>query len=95
VQEGLAVGDEISVDGIEGTVEELGHAAVTLRSGDGYLYRVPNRALLEGVVRKTDDNPTETSPRHYALRFGAPVGYGGELVPRPTLPGHAPQYRTG
>jgi small-conductance mechanosensitive channel len=42
------------VDGIEGTVEELGHAAVTLRSGDGYLYRVPNRALLEGVVRKTD-----------------------------------------
>jgi small-conductance mechanosensitive channel len=54
VQEGLAVGDEISVDGIEGTVEELGHAAVTLRSGDGYLYRVPNRTLLEGVVRKTD-----------------------------------------
>ena len=55
VQEGLAVGDEISVDGIEGTVEELGHAAITLRSRDGYLYRVPNRALLEGVVRKTDE----------------------------------------
>ena len=54
VQEGLAVGDEISVDDIEGTVEELGHAAITLRSRDGYLYRVPNRALLEGVVRKTD-----------------------------------------
>jgi len=54
VQEGLAVGDEISVNGIEGTVEELGHAAITLRSSDGYLYRVPNRALLEGVVRKTD-----------------------------------------
>ncbi len=54
VQEGLTVGDDISVDGIEGTVEELGHAAVTIRSQDGYLYRVPNRALLEGVVRKTD-----------------------------------------
>lgn len=54
VQEGLAVGDEISVDGIEGTVEELNYAAVTLRSGDGYLYRVPNQALLESVVRKTD-----------------------------------------
>ncbi len=52
VREGLEVGDEISVDGIEGTVEELGHAAVVLRSEDGYLYRVPNRALLEGVVRK-------------------------------------------
>ncbi|HLL40896.1 MAG TPA: mechanosensitive ion channel domain-containing protein [Rubrobacteraceae bacterium] len=53
VQEDLAVGDEISVDGIEGTVEQLGYSAVTLRSEDGYFYRIPNRALLEGVVRKT------------------------------------------
>ncbi len=53
VQEDLAVGDEISVDGIEGTVEQLGYSAVTLRSEDGYFYRIPNSALLEGVVRKT------------------------------------------
>lgn len=52
VQEGIDLGDEISIDGIEGTVEELGHAAVTLRSEDGYLYRIPNRTLLENVVRK-------------------------------------------
>jgi small-conductance mechanosensitive channel len=52
VREGISEGDEISVDGIEGTVEEIGHAAVVLRSEDGYLYRVPNRTLLEGVVRK-------------------------------------------
>ena len=55
VQEGIDLGDEISIDGIEGTVEELGHAAVTLRSEDGYLYRIPNRTLLEGVVRKKAD----------------------------------------
>ncbi len=54
VQEDIEVGDEISVDGVEGTVEELGYSAVILRSEDGYLYRVPNRALLESVVRKTD-----------------------------------------
>jgi small-conductance mechanosensitive channel len=52
VQEDIAVGDEISVDGIEGIVEQLGYAAVVLRSDDGYLYRVPNRTLLEGIVRK-------------------------------------------
>jgi small-conductance mechanosensitive channel len=52
VQEDIAVGDEISVEGIEGTVEELGYAAVVIRSEDGYLYRVPNRTLLESVVRK-------------------------------------------
>ncbi len=55
VQEGIDLGDEISIDGIEGTVEELGHAAVILRSEDGYLYRIPNRTLLEGVVRKKAD----------------------------------------
>lgn len=52
VREDLAVGDEISLNGAEGTVEELGYASVILRSDDGYLYRVPNRTLLEGIVRK-------------------------------------------
>ena len=46
------MGDEISVNGVEGTVERLGYSAITLRSEDGYLYRVPNRSLLENVVRK-------------------------------------------
>lgn len=50
---GIREGDEISVDGIEGTVEELGLASVTLRSGDGRIHYVPNRVLLEGVVSKT------------------------------------------
>jgi len=52
VQDGTQVGDVISVDGIEGTVEELGYASVTVRSEDGNLYRIPNRTLLENVVRK-------------------------------------------
>ena len=52
VQDGTTVGDVISVKGVEGTVEELGYASVTVRSEDGYLYRIPNRTLLENVVRK-------------------------------------------
>jgi small-conductance mechanosensitive channel len=52
VQDGTEVGDVISVDGIEGTVEELGYASITVRSEDGNLYRIPNRTLLENVVRK-------------------------------------------
>jgi hypothetical protein len=34
-------------------VEELGRAAVVVRSEEGDLYRVPNRILLEGIVRKS------------------------------------------
>lgn len=52
VQDGTQIGDVISVDGVEGTVEELGYASVTIRSADGHLYRIPNRILLENVVRK-------------------------------------------
>jgi small-conductance mechanosensitive channel len=52
VQDGTEMGDVISVDGIEGTVEELGYASITVRSEDGYLYRLPNRTLLENVLRK-------------------------------------------
>ena len=50
---GIRPGDEISVNGVEGIVEELGFASVTLRSEDGRIHHVPNRILLEGVVSKT------------------------------------------
>ena len=52
VQDGTQVGEVISVDGIEGTVEELDYASISVRSADGHLYRIPNRTLLENVVRK-------------------------------------------
>jgi small-conductance mechanosensitive channel len=48
----IRLGDEISVDGVNGVVEELGYASVTLRSEDGSLHHVPNRLLLEGIVTK-------------------------------------------
>jgi len=49
---GIREGDEISVNGIQGTVEELGLASVTLKSEDGRIHHIPNRLLLEGVVSK-------------------------------------------
>jgi small-conductance mechanosensitive channel len=48
----IRLGDEISVDGVTGVVEELGYASVTLRSEDGSFHHVPNRLLLEGIVTK-------------------------------------------
>ncbi len=52
VKENVQRGDEISVNGIEGTVEELGYASITLRSDDGFLHYIPNRIMLEGVMSK-------------------------------------------
>src|SRR5919107_1869843 len=56
---GIREGDEISVNGIEGTVEELGLASVTLKSEDGRIHHIPNRLLLEGVVSKTSRNDAQ------------------------------------
>jgi small-conductance mechanosensitive channel len=52
VQDGLEEGDVISVNGVEGAIEELGYASISIRSEDGDLYRIPNKTLLENVVRK-------------------------------------------
>ena len=53
---GIRQGDEISVSGVRGTVEELGLASVTLKAEDGRIHHVPNRILLEEVVSKTPQN---------------------------------------
>ncbi len=52
VKENVRQGDEISVNGIEGIVEELGYASIILRSDDGFLHYIPNRIMLEGVMSK-------------------------------------------
>jgi small-conductance mechanosensitive channel len=48
----IRLGDEISVDGVEGIVEEMGYASITLRSENDSLHHVPNRLLIEGIVTK-------------------------------------------
>lgn len=52
VQDDIEQGDVISVNDVEGTVEELGYASLTIRSEDGHLYRIPNQTLLQNIVRK-------------------------------------------
>jgi small-conductance mechanosensitive channel len=52
ISEGIAEGDEISLNGISGTVERIGYAMTTVRSRDGRVFLVPNSQFLEHVVEK-------------------------------------------
>ena len=52
VREGVEEGDVISVNGVEGTVEEIGYASITLRAENGDTYQIPNQTLLENIIRK-------------------------------------------
>ncbi len=52
VSQGIAEGDEISLNGISGTVERIDHTMTTVRGPDGRVYLVPNSHFLAHVVEK-------------------------------------------
>ncbi|MDQ3854842.1 MAG: mechanosensitive ion channel [Chloroflexota bacterium] len=54
VSEGISEGDRISLNGVSGTVERVGHAVTTVRSVDGRTYLIPNAHFLEHVVEKQE-----------------------------------------
>ena len=57
LSEGIAEGDEISLNGISGTVERVGHAMTIVRGPNGRVYLVPNSHFLEHVVEKQESTP--------------------------------------
>jgi small-conductance mechanosensitive channel len=63
VSEGIAEGDEISLNGISGTVERIGHAMTTVRAPDGRVYLVPHTHFLEHVVEKRAPTPEVSEDR--------------------------------
>ncbi|MBV9452912.1 MAG: mechanosensitive ion channel [Rubrobacter sp.] len=59
LSEGISEGDEISLNGISGTVEHIGHAMTTVRGPNGRVYLVPNAHFLEHVVEKQEPSTPE------------------------------------
>lgn len=52
--EGLEEGDSVSVNGVSGTIEKIGHAMTTIRSPEGRVFLVPNSHFLHHVVEKRE-----------------------------------------
>ena len=52
VAEGLAEGDQVTIAGVSGTIERIGHALTMVRGGDGVVYLIPNAHFMEHVVQK-------------------------------------------
>ncbi len=57
VSQGIAEGDEISLNGISGTVERISHTMTTVRGANGRVYLVPNSHFLAHVVEKQESTP--------------------------------------
>lgn len=56
VSEGLRVGDEISIEGVSGTVEDIGYAMTKVRSPEGKLFLIPNSRFHENIVEKREES---------------------------------------
>jgi small-conductance mechanosensitive channel len=54
ISQGITEGDEISLNGISGTVESIGHTMTTVRGPNGRVYLVPNSHFLTHVVEKQE-----------------------------------------
>ena len=54
ISQGIVEGDEISLNGISGTVERIGHTMTTVRGPNGRVYLVPNSHFLTHVVEKQE-----------------------------------------
>ena len=54
ISQGIVEGDEISLNGISGTVESIGHTMTTVRGPNGRVYLVPNSHFLAHVVEKQE-----------------------------------------
>lgn len=59
LSEGLEEGDGVSINGVAGTIERIGHAMTTIRSPDGRVFLVPNSHFLEHVVEKRESSGRE------------------------------------
>lgn len=57
ISEGITEGDEISLNGVSGTVERIGHTMTTVRGPNGSVYLVPNSHFLTHVVEKHEATP--------------------------------------
>ncbi|MGH3090021.1 MAG: mechanosensitive ion channel family protein, partial [Rubrobacteraceae bacterium] len=57
ISEGIEEGDEISVNGISGTVERIGHAMTTIRANEDEVHLLPNSQFLNYAVRKRKPVP--------------------------------------
>jgi small-conductance mechanosensitive channel len=57
ISQGIAEGDKISLNGISGRVERIGHTMTTVRGTSGRVYLVPNSHFLTHVVEKHEAAP--------------------------------------
>ena len=72
------VGDRIQVDGIDGTVEQIGFRSTRVRNQDGYLVSIPNKTMGNAIITNIAQRPNIKT----VMNFGVTYDTSAEKVER-------------
>jgi MscS family membrane protein len=73
VDKPFRVGDQVKLDGAEGTVESVGLRSTRVRSPDGYLVAVPNKTIASAIITNITGRPSIKTSMNLALARGLPT----------------------
>jgi MscS family membrane protein len=67
------VGDRIQVEGIDGTVEQIGFRSTRVRNLDGYLVSIPNKTMGNSIITNIAQRPTIKTVMNIGITYDTPV----------------------
>jgi MscS family membrane protein len=67
------IGDRIQVDGVDGTVETIGMRSTRVRSLDGYVVSIPNKAMNNATITNVSGRPTIKNVMNIGITYDTPT----------------------
>ncbi len=67
------IGDRIQVDSIDGMVETIGMRSTRVRSLDGYLVSIPNKAMNNATITNISGRPTIKTVMNIGITYDTPT----------------------
>src|SRR5688572_8021726 len=74
------IGDRVQLNGIDGTVEEIGLRSTRIRNLDGYLITVPNKTMGNSTITNISRRPNMKTVLNFGLTYDTPAAKVQEAV---------------
>jgi len=67
------IGDAIKVEGVQGTVEQIGIRSTRIRNADGHLVTIPNKTMGNTIITNIARRPSIRTEMNIGLTYDTPV----------------------
>jgi MscS family membrane protein len=67
------VGDRIQVDGVDGTVEQIGFRSTRVRNLDGFLVSIPNKTMGNAIITNVAQRPNIKTVMNFGVTYDTPA----------------------